>query len=322
MKVEQTVTKLAIPLLGLALLLIAGCKKSATQPQDGLWTVQKIWPRGSHPVPSPNGDAVLFTQEEDLAGLYILRDGSAVQVNSGGPAARADYAWSSDGTRFCFSAPGATGSENAGIYLGHLDSPTNLVKLWDRGSHPRFLPGTEGIICDGPDTSGSALFQLPLSPGTPQPLRLNGISPEVSPDGSKISYLQIGSDMAQTLVVINRETGIRSILASKVVNHCWLSDSQSLVFECLPSGTPVIATVQVSSGSPPNLVAAGADPSAFSEGAGFVFSGVSGDRLDGLFTASITRDPVRISHAGAMAVPAGSNRIFAQDSTGILEFTR
>ncbi|HEY3294578.1 MAG TPA: hypothetical protein VGL38_04020 [bacterium] len=314
-------SKMVAVLLAMVLIFCLGCSKSSTQSAPSLWTVQQIWPRGSHPVPSPTSNAILFMQEESPAGLYLLSNGAATLINPSGPDARADYAWSNDGTRFCFSAPGAPGGANAGIYLGHPDAPTALTRLWDRGSHPRFLPGTGGIVCAGPEdsTGNSDIVQIPLSGTEPTPLSIRGTSPEVSPDGSRIAYLVPGGIEGRTLVVANVETTARDTVAGRVLVYYWLGDSRTLVYGSTTNGNPSISTASVSGA--PTTIGGGAAPAPFPQGNGFVFTALSGDRLDGLFTAAPGQSPVRITHSGTMAIPASGNRIVAQDTTGLLEIT-
>jgi len=313
--------KLAAIILCFLLIWAVGCHKTQSEPP--LWNVQKIWPRGSNPVPSPTGDGILFMQEDPPAGLYLLRNGAASILNPTGPDARADYAWSSDGTRFCFSAPGAPGSDNAGIYVAFLNAPTEFQKFWDRGSHPRFLPGTEGIICAGTeDTINGGIYQIALTNPAPQQVVPQGTSPEISPDGSHIAYLVVGDIQGWTLVTINRETGRRDTLTNRVMRYNWLANSQYLVIETnVNNNSQQIATVSVPRSGSPNTVASGTDPAPFPQGTGFVYTALAGDRLDGLFTASVGQVPVRITHEGTFAVPASGNRILAQDSSGILEIT-
>ncbi|RPH94018.1 hypothetical protein EHM69_08650, partial [candidate division KSB1 bacterium] len=113
--------------------LLGGCDGDSSD-SSLKWTVHSFWPTGSLPVPSPNGTAVLFSQEEAPSGLYLLRDGIATRVNPAGPDIRADYAWSADGQTFTFSSPGLAGEGAAGIYVAESATPTVFQKVWDRGS--------------------------------------------------------------------------------------------------------------------------------------------------------------------------------------------
>jgi Tol biopolymer transport system component len=314
--------RLAIIALMFGFLFALGCKKSSpTQPSASRWTVQKIWPRGSRPVPAPVGDALLFMQEDSSAGLYLLQNGAAVPINTDGPAARADYAWSQDGSRFCFSAPGEPGSDNAGIYVGALNSPSSLQKWWDRGAHPRFLPGAEGIIVAGSEADPAAgIWLIASSSANPQSVSNAGFLPEVSPDGLKISYMVLGDASGQTLVVLNRETGARDTVAGKVIRYDWLSDSETLVFESVSQGAQQIMTVGITSRIP-ETVSVGTEPSGFPGGTQFVFTQIVGDQIGGLAVAAPGRSPSHIADIGTLAIPTAANRIIAQDSAGILELT-
>jgi len=278
-------------------------------------------------VPSPTGNAVLFVQEEDTAGLYLLRGGSAQLLTPQGPAVRSDYAWSRDGTHFAFSSPGVPGEGETGIYLATLSAPTGFQRLWDRGSHPRFLPGVEGIVCAGPEDGSEyeGIWQLDLTGNQRNRLVASGVSPEVSFDGISIAYLSPGSVEGRTLVVLSRETGRRTTLgtdSTHALNFSWLGDSRTIVFETGYGGAQEIWTVRTEGAWTAAPVVSGTMPAGFPEGTDFVYTGLVSDLTDGLFVAGPGRSGTRICATGVMPQVATMNLIVAQDSSGIIELTR
>jgi len=305
------------------LLFLVGCDDDKDKPPVKQWTANRIWPRGTKPVPAQVGDRILFMQEEPPAGLYLLQDGQAIHLNPSGPAARSDYVWSEDGIRFAFSSPGLPGEGGAGIYVASISSPTNFQRIWDRGSDPCFLPGNEGLLCAGPE-DGSDLEGLWLYNFTNQS-RINlapqGVTPSVSPDGLKIAYLIPGDRFGRIIAVLDRQTAARDTLPGTVLRYAWLGDSQTIIQEQGVEGVQELYRVSLPGSTPPVLIVPGTYP-AWLGGQEFVFAGFIGDQIAGLFTASPLTTPAQISSSGTLPAPAGPDRILAQDSLGILELTR
>jgi hypothetical protein len=247
-----------------------------------------------------------------------------MHLNPAGPAARTDYAWSRDGALFCFSGPGESGDPDAGIFVALASAPTEFERLWDRGSHPRFLADGQGVVCAGPE-DGSAdegIWHIALSNHARDLLAERGLSPEVSPDGLKIAYLMTGGgNLGRILVVLDLETTRRDTLVNEVLNYSWLGDSRMLVFETFVDGVQHVY-VMGRGDSTAVAVAVGTLPAGFPEGTDFVFTGLEADRTAGLWIAAPSRPKERISLTGTWAAPASANRIVAQDSTGIIELTR
>lgn len=302
--------------------LLSGC--SSDEGANG-WSWRLLWPHGTRPVASPASSAVLFTQEQPPPGLYLLLQGTAAHLNPAGPAARTDYAWSRDGARFCFSGPGEAGDPDAGIFVAWASAPTEFERLWDRGSHPRFLADGQGVVCAGPEdgSDDEGIWRITLSNQARDslPLAERGLSPEVSPDGLKIAYLMTGGNLGRILVVLNLETTRRDTLVNEVLNYSWLGDSRTLVFETFVDGVQQVH-VMGTGDSAAVTVAAGTLPAGFPQGTEFVYTGLEADRIAGLWIAAPNRPEERISLTGSWAAPASANRIVAQDSTGIIELTR
>ncbi|MFZ5433306.1 MAG: TolB family protein [Calditrichota bacterium] len=303
------------------LALFAGCKDDDGGTEQPYWRMEHLWPRGSKPIPSPVSEALLFVQEETPAGLYLLQNGTAVHLNPSGPAIRSDYAWSQDGLHFAVSSPGEPGQGETGIYTADISAPTQLHKIWDRGSHPRYLPGNEGLICAGPEdgSDSEGIWHYNLSQQVWTRLTDAGSSPEISPDGLKISYLIQGTIWGKSIVVLDRVSSHRDTLGGPVVQYSWLGDSQYLVAESDSGITQFIYTVSAAGGEPLQFFGMGGYPVGLGNGNEFVYVGITGDLLDGLFIASPGGTPTRISDIGTHPATIGGYRIVAQDSTGIIE---
>ncbi|MBU0509219.1 hypothetical protein KKH27_10325 [bacterium] len=307
----------------LALLFFGGCGSDDDTPPPPQWNLNRLWPTGTNPVPSPAGDGVLFLQEEEPAGLYLLQSGAVVLVNPSGPAIRADYAWCADGTRFAFSSPGVPGEGDAGIYVAQVASPTVHEKIWDHGSHPRFLPGNEGLVFAGPEdgSDSEGLWLYSFTSETRTRLAVEGVSPVVSPSGLKIAYLIPGDRFGRIIVVLNRTSAARDTLPGTVLRCTWLGDSERLIQEQGIEGVQELYWVRVGSGAPA-LIGPGTYPAGLGAGQEFVYAGFDGDRLAGLFITTPAGSPARVSATGTRPSSAAPNRILAQDSLGVFELTR
>jgi hypothetical protein len=317
-------SRLAAPILILLTCLVVGCDEGQPPPAGpGPWQVFPLWPRGTMPVGSPDGQSVLFIQEQAPAGLYLLQGSQAVHLNPDGPAARSDYSFSRDGSRIAVSSPGTPGS-GAGIYTAYLTSPMVFQSLWDRGSDPCFLPGTEGLLCAGPEdgTGDEGIWQISLDGTQRFRLAASGVQPELSPNGVRIAYLVPGGTEGRTLAVLDRESAHVDTLAGSVLRFGWLGDSQTLVVERMQAGVQEIATVRVVGGLPPSTVSVGTWPAGFPTGTNFVFTGLDADRLDGLFIGGLGANPARLTSTGTMAFPVSDYLIFAADSTGLIMISR
>ena len=300
------------------LLLLAGCGDE----DDNQGTeLTRLWPRGSFPVPSPADERVLFMQEEAPAGLYVLEGGNATHLNPSGPEVRADYTWTLDGTRIAFSSPGATGGADAGIWISADSDLQNLTRISDTGSHPRFFPYEQFLVFSGPedDTARAGIWQLNYA-GAGSRLLERGVDPEVSPDGFHIAYLATQGPNGRTLVIFHRTSPLEpDTVAVNVLNHSWLGDSETLVYETVQHGPQEINLVRPDDGLEGVLIASGTAPSGFRSSTEFVYAAITGDDLDGIFLCSISSSPRRLSATGTWPRPAGVERIVAFDSEGLIE---
>ena len=305
----------ALALLSLAVLL-QSCKKDD---DDSGVQIRQLWPTGSYPVPSPVDSRVLFMQEEEPAGLYVLDGNQATLLNASGPSARPDYTWSRDGTRIAFSSP-----ENE-IWISNPNDLDNFAQLGITGSHPRFYPVESYLVYAGPEdeSENEGIWQYDLV-GDGDPIRLSerGVKPEVSPDGFRIAYLLgAGTSEGRTLVVYHRDSHVSDTIAVKVIAHSWLGDSQTLVYETVQNGVQEVNIVRPGDGLQGITIASGTAPAGASSSNDFVFTAIAGDRIDGIFRASVTSVPERLTTIGTNARPAGPNRVVAQHTNGLIEIT-
>ena len=149
-----------------------------------------------------------------------------------------------------------------------------------------------------------------------------GVEPEVSPDGEKIAYLfTTGGAQGRTLVIYNRVNLTRDTVAVAVLHHEWLSDSRSLVYETTQNGAQEINLGGYDYEILGVAIGSGTSPAAMRDAYGFLFTGLTGDRLDGVYMPAGGQTPVRVSPTGTNARFMGSTRIIAQDSTGLIEIT-
>jgi hypothetical protein len=265
-------------------------------------------------------------QEEALAGLYLLRNAVATQVNPSGPDVQADYAFSPDGSRFAFSSADQSGGSRSGIFMATVAQPTSFTQLWDHGNHPRFIPGEQLLVCAGPEDGSElqGIWQIDLQTRGRSRIAPLGLSPEIAPDGLKISYLIEGNSYGRRLVVLDRTNGRIDTLtgATSVLHYTWLGTSDALIMESDSVTTPKLFISYLGRLQPPEFLVFGLYPAGFTAGRSFVYTGYSGDRNDGLFITAPDGEPARISSTGTLAMPASENRIVAQDSSGLLLITR
>jgi hypothetical protein len=316
---KKLLTTIAVCLIALSL---HGCG-SDDEAEQTSWHQATLWPRGSRPVPSPTTSEVLFSQEETPAGLYLLRDGTAFLLNPTVPAANSDYAWSRDGRQFAFSGPGQPGDSDAGIFVAWTSSPTQFMQLWDRGTHPRFMADGLNLVCAGPEDGSDAegIWYITIASQTRERLAERGVSPEISPDGLKMAYLIPGGILGRVLVAANLETGHSDTLVRNALTYSWLGDSRSLVFETLVNDAFLHISVITVAERDSIPITDGTLPVGFPEGTDFVYTGLNGSQIAGLWIAGKNRSPTQISAIGTQAVPASMTRIVAQDTAGIIEFT-
>jgi Tol biopolymer transport system component len=265
-------------------------------------------------------------QEEPPAGLYLYRSGAAVQLVPPGASVRTDYAWSADGSQFAYSSPDLSDSASGGVWLASVANPTSPRRLWASGSHPRFYQlASEGIICAGPpdDTARAGIWQKSLDGTDSARLTSTGVYPEISPDGRRIAFLRQDGDLLGTLMVLDRSTGqVTTLVGNTVADFDWLGSSQEIVFEfSAADGSPQISTYALPSG-PISVSIFGTSPKRLPASDHFVFTGLSGTHTNGLFIGVAGQELSRVSASGSFPFPSASNRIVAQDTSGIVELTQ
>ncbi len=311
----------------LGLLLFTSFFISCKKDEEDRTQVRDLWSTGSYPVPSPADERVLFVQEQSPAGLYVLNGDHADQVPLGALAVRNDYVWTRDAARIVFSVPGDPGSENSGIWISANGNPLNVQRIWDRGSHPSFYPVEERLVCAGPE-DGSAdegIWQLDFTGAERARLADHGVAPEISPDGLLIAFLvTTGGSEGRTLVVLHRDSHELDTLAVNVLRHSWLGDSQTLVYENVQSGAPPRSWINIVQPGDPLSgvpVAPGTAPAGYLSSNEFVYAGINGDVLSGIYLASRAQTPRRISTIGTNPRHASGNRVVAQDGDHLIEIT-
>jgi hypothetical protein len=313
-------------ILSLALLVVGCNGEDDNAPQPNAWEARHLWPHGARPVSPSVGEDVLFMQEEAPSGLYLLRDSVATHLNSNGPAVQPDYSWSNDGSRYCFSSPGLSGEGLTGIYYAAPMANAIFHKLWDRGSHPRFLPGDTMIVCAGPEDGSDAdgIWQIHVADLTRTRLAERGVAPEVSPDGRKIAYLVTeGAWFGRTLVVYDRFTHIRDTLGLLATSYTWLGDSRTLIYETAHNGFPELYKTAIGGVRPGETMGiSGVYPCGFKADTEFVYTAVVGDVTAGVYLRSGTGDSLRLLETGTMAITASEERVLVQSSEGIFEVER
>lgn len=309
-----------IGFLALAVLCMS-CKKD----EEDHTHVRDLWSTGSYPVPSPVDQRVLFMQEQSPAGLYVLNGDHADQVPLGALGVRNDYVWTRDGSRIAFSVPGESGGEHIGIWISANGNPLNVYRIWDRGSHPSFYPVETRLVCGGPE-DGSAdegIWQLDFTGSERARLADHGVAPEVSPDGLLVAFLlTTGGSEGRTLVILHRDSHVQDTIAVNVLRHSWLGDSQTIVYEKVQSLTPPQSWINlVRPGDPLSgvPVAPGTAPAGYLSSNEFVYAGISGDMLSGIYLASSAQTPRRISTIGTNPKHAGGDRVVAQDGDHLIE---
>jgi hypothetical protein len=316
-------------MLLVCLVLFIGCKhddddnNTPVQPRN--WSAKLRFIDGNPPVPSPVNRDILIGWEKYRFGFFVLRDTIAVPLNPYGPTIEPDYAWSNDGTKCCFSSPGAIGYE-AGIHYGIVQEMTDFYQIWDRGSHPRFLPGDQYIICAGPgyDTEYEGIWQIKISDRSRSRLTLHGVEPEVSPDGEKIAFLvPQTANNANLLVVYYRFTFEADTIATQALQFAWLGDSQTLIYHTVKDGGARLYRAHLGGTTlADTLDIHGIYPCGFKSGTDFVYTALQGDTVDGVYLCQNYLSSTLLLSAATMPRVGNENWIVAQTPTGIWEISR
>jgi Tol biopolymer transport system component len=313
--------------IGLSAVLGLSCDKTD---ESFPWSANSLVEFGSQPVASPDGERILFIREGVEGGLYLYAEGVAQKLNEGGPSLRADYVWSQDGTRICFSGPGVPGSATAGIYLSTNPSLTEFTRIWDRGSDPVFSRNDDEIICAGPEAGEEeGIWKISLSDFVPRRILPMGVQPALSPDGHKIAYtFRTGGSVGRTLVIYHRQSLTSDTVGAGAVSHSWLDDSQTIIYERVQDSTGNIGASTIYRTSTQEflpglfLLDRALGPQGIPGTASFVYTSFEGDIASGIFSSTRSGRAVQIADSGATPYPVSENRILASSPSGIFELTR
>lgn len=294
------------------------------------WTAHALWSSGSRPIASPDGERVLFIEEGVEGGLYLLENGQARKLNEGGPSLRADYYWSHDGTKICFSGPGLPGDASAGIYLSSNAELTEFTKIWDRGSDPVFTRFDEEILCAGPEDGVSdGIWKIDLTTLERTRIISKGVKPRLSPDGHKIAYLfSTGGSAGRTLVVFDRQSLVSDTIGAGAAALTWLSDSQTIVYERVQNdqgdvGLSRLFLTGIGEFAPGTLLFDNAtNPVEIPGTMQFLYNSFSGDLAEGIRIGATTGSSVQLADSGYTPYAVNENHIVAATTAGIFEITR
>jgi Tol biopolymer transport system component len=307
-----------------------GCKEDDDKETPSS-LVSLLWGAGSRPIASPDGERILFIQEGVDGGLYLLEgDNPARKLNESGPALRADYVWSHDGTRICFSGPGEPGEPAAGIYISTNPELTEFARIWDRGSDPMFTLEDEEILCAGPeDGENDGIWKIGLT--TLEHLRIipKGVQPALSPDGHKIAYsYSTGGSDGRTLVVFDRQSLQSDTVGAGAVEYTWLEDNSTIIYERVQSDSGGIGWSRIFRASleemlPGTLLIENAtNPVSIHASMQFLYTAFSGDIARGIYLSDSEGHTVQIFDSGYTPYAVSENRILAASPAGIFEIHR
>jgi hypothetical protein len=307
-----------------------GCDKD-DEPSNTVSPVSLLWEAGSRPIASPDGEEILFIEEGVDGGLYLLEgDNPARKLNESGPALRADYEWSHDGTRICFSGPGESGEPAAGIFLSTNLELTEFTRIWDRGSDPIFTLEDEEILCAGPeDGEYEGIWKIDLT--THEPLRIvpKGVQPKLSPDGHRIAYsFSTGGSAGRTLVVFDRQSLHYDTVGAGAVEYTWLNDNTTIIYERVQNdageiGSSRIFRTAIDDLLPGTLIVDNAmSPASIPATRQFLYTAYSGDIAQGIYLSDAEGQTVQISDSGYTPYAVSENRILAASPAGIFEINR
>jgi Tol biopolymer transport system component len=296
-----------------------------------MWESSRVLDFGQRPIPSPDGQMLAFASEETqshAAGIYLMRQGSVIQLTDGSPPHSWDYTWSPDSRYIAFSAPGQPGTESAGIWM--IDMETGeLQQLWDRGSAPSWDSEDPNFLyCAGPEdgTENEGIFRINLSFSTRIRLYEQGKAPRMSSDRKWLAF-QIPRSDTQTpgLFLLSMDSLKGELIAYSVGDFCWLFDSRQIVYESVGGGSVDLFIVSVNAPHLPQLlVAQAAAPASFVQENTVVFVRLSGDESVGIWTLSVeAENPQSLNSTGSRPQPSSDGgSIYFDDLDGIYVLRR
>lgn len=287
----------AIVVLGFipVLLLITGC--SDDNPVDhGRNTIQVqrndlLIPNATSPVWIPGSDAIVFSYRgtENMPGIYRadVTSGDIEPVWTNPGFHNYDYTVSPDGEYIAFSTSEILG----GVYVQHFGEQAELIL--PNAYTPAWFPDSEHLVCK--DGTGRILKMTHLG-GDVEVLSPAGQAPSVSPDGSKLAYLQPYFTGAFRLYIreidnpgVEIQTGA-TLLGSEYV---WGFPNTTIyaVWHGPEETLSAIQTIDLSApGAPEYLTLDATNPSIGNQGSYLLFTSLEEDRSLGISIYLFDRD--------------------------------
>jgi Tol biopolymer transport system component len=280
---------------------------------------------GQQPMPSPDGTLLAFATEgtaTHTAGIYILTGGAVTQLTAGSPPHSWDYVWSGDSKYLAFSAPGAMGTENAGIWM--IDVVTlEMRQLWDRGSSPSWDPDDSNVLyCAGPEdgTENEGIFRISRTPSTRIRIAEQGRAPIASPDGKRVAFQAEQTSLpGWALHVLRLDSLSDQVVAFFTSGFSWSWDSQQMIYECMEGGIDLYTVSAVSHPIRHLLIDEASMPAPYLNENRVAFVRLSGSSAAGIWTIPVTGgEPEQMTGTGTRPRPTSDGtRIYFEDDDGI-----
>ncbi|NQS97399.1 MAG: PD40 domain-containing protein [candidate division Zixibacteria bacterium] len=257
-------------------LLIFGCGDEGEK-ED--WSIDRLTTFGNSPKFSPDGSMVVFGGDDgESEGIWIYTFGSGSEILYEG-AFNYDYAWSPGNDEIAFSEPGGTLRK---LWIINLDG--NITLLIENGRNPSWSPdGSEIVYQDG---SGTGVYMISVSGGSPALVSSYGEIPRWAPDGENIAF-RTGSGANYLFHIYNIDSGTITQLNTGGANFNWSPDGNSLVFEIYESVSSTgyyfnIRRIEITGYSDELLWQGGTDPKWSPIGGSIAFRSISGFSGSGL----------------------------------------
>jgi len=223
---KKPLTTLLITAFVLSIFLIfIGCETDSEYPK---WSVENITLFGHIPRWSPDGNSILFADDNPLnAGLWTwsLTDRVNRMLDSL-PSHNWDYCWSPDGEMIAFSAPGESGSPDKGIWLYYISDDT-LVRILDRGRDVSWYHDESSIVArlDQLVTGIPGIYHVDINSSETEFI-CEGYFPKASPSEPWIAYNE--SEIDGRLYIIDEMFESVEVAELGAQLHVWSADGKTL----------------------------------------------------------------------------------------------